>query len=118
MASFETVGVLKLKKDTQVVSEKFSKREFVVTLDHDSKYPQHVPFQVSQDKCSLLDNLKEGDELKLSVNLRGNEWNDRYFVNLECWRIEKIGQVAQGSPTRVNTVDTMPAQDIPDDLPF
>ena len=95
MASFETVGVLKLKKDTQVVSEKFSKREFVVTLDASTQFPQHVPFQVSQDKCGLLDKFNVGDEVKLSVNLRGNEWNGpdgtRYFNTLEAWRIESVG---------------------------
>ena len=113
MASFETVGVLKLKKDTQVVSDKFSKREFVMTLDHNDKYPQHVPFQVSQDKCSLLDAFNVGDELKVHVNLRGNEWNDRYFVNLEAWKIEKVGQVQRPLAQQVQQ-----AVDAIDDLQF
>ena len=118
MATFETVGVLKLKKDTQVVNEKFSKREFVVTLGSTTQFPQHVPFQVSQDKCGLLDKFNVGDEIKLHVNLRGNEWNDRYFVNLECWKVELVSAGVQPLATQVqNAVDALP-KDEPDDLPF
>ena len=114
MASFETVGVLKLKKDTQVVSEKFSKREFVVTLDASTQFPQHVPFQVSQDKCVLLDKFNVGDEVKLSVNIRGNEWNDRFFVNLECWKVELVSS----APVETVKAEVVPAQELPDSLPF
>ena len=113
MATFETVGVLKLKKDTQVVNEKFSKREFVVTLDSTTQYPQHVPFQVSQDKCGLLDKFNVGDEIKLHVNLRGNEWNDRYFVNLECWKVELVSAGVQPLATQVQqAVDALPKDDL------
>jgi single-strand DNA-binding protein len=117
MATFETVGVLKLKKDTQVVSDKFSKREFVMTLDPNDKYPQHVPFQVSQDKCGLLDGFNVGDELKLSVNIRGNEWNDRYFVNLEAWKIELVSKASLSTQVQ-NAVDALPKDEIADSLPF
>ena len=92
MATFETVGVLKLKHDTVQVSDKFAKREFVVTTEVDSTYPQHVSMQLTQDKCGLLDKFSEGQEIKVSFNLRGREWNGpeglRYFNSLEAWRIE------------------------------
>jgi len=90
----EVTGILKLKNDTQKVSDKFSKREFVLTTEASTPYPQHVSFQLTQDKCSILDTLKEGEEVKVVFNLRGREWNGpdgvKYFNTLEAWKIERI----------------------------
>lgn len=129
MASFEVNGILKVKNDTQVVSEKFSKREFVLTTDSTTAYPQYISFQLTQDKCALLDNYQIGEEMKVSFNLRGREWNGpqgiRYFNSLEAWRLEKSsGMVAQ--PPQSFQTDPGAPQDfiqnssaaIVDDLPF
>lgn len=89
----EVTGQLKVKFDTQKVSEKFQKREFVLSTDLSTPYPQHVSFQVTQDKCNLLDSFTAGEEIKVQFNLRGREWNGpqgiKYFNTLEAWRIEK-----------------------------
>lgn len=91
----EVIGILKVKFDTQKVSDRFQKREFVLTTEEQTPYPQHCLFQLTQDKCSVLDSLNEGDEIKAHFNLRGREWNGpqgiKYFNTLEAWRIEKIG---------------------------
>lgn len=90
----EVSGILKAKYDTQKVSDKFSKREFILTTESNTPYPQFVSFQVNQDKCSILDQFNEGDELKVSFNLRGREWNSpqgvKYFNTLDAWRLEKV----------------------------
>src|ERR1700741_1878083 len=88
----DVTGILKVKMDMVQVSEKFKKREFVIT-DNSSQYPQHISFQLTQDKCGLIDQYKVGDELKVHFNLRGREWTSpkgevRYFNTLEAWRIE------------------------------
>ncbi len=91
---FKLKGSLKVKFDTQVVSEKFSKREFVVT-DSSSMYPQDILFQLTQDKCSLLDSLNEGEEVEVSFNTRGRSWESpqgevKYFNTLESFKVEKV----------------------------
>jgi hypothetical protein len=95
----EVIGTLKTKFDTQKVSDRFQKREFVLTTEANTPYPQHVSFQVTQDKCTMLDSFAEGEELKIQFNLRGREWNGpqgiKYFNTLEAWRIERV----QGSNT-------------------
>jgi hypothetical protein len=83
---------------TQVVSEKFSKREFVVETPN--QYPQQILFQLTQDKCSLLDNLQVGQEVDVHLNIRGRSWvnpqgETKYFNTLEAWKIEKIGESVQ-----------------------
>lgn len=105
----EVTGQLKLKGDIQKVSEKFQKRDFVLSTDLNTPYPQHVSFQITQDKCSLLDQFNEGEELKVQFNLRGREWNGpqgvKYFNTLEAWRIEKVG--ASSSSTSTSSQSTM-----------
>lgn len=129
MASFEITGTLKLKQETQVVSDKFSKREFVITTDMTTPYPQYINLQLTQDKCNLLDSVNLGDEIKVSFNLRGREWNGpqgvKYFNSLEAWRIEKMS-TQSSTPLEYNQVPH--AQSTPnleiatkpevDDLPF
>ena len=73
----ELTGTLKVKSNEQQISEKFRKREFVIT-DNSSQYPQHIMFQLTQDKCSLLDSYNVGDEIKVYFNLRGREWTSPF----------------------------------------
>jgi hypothetical protein len=98
----EVIGTLKTKFETQKVSDRFQKREFVLTTEANTPYPQHVSFQVTQDKCSMLDQFREGEELKIQFNLRGREWNGpqgvKYFNTLEAWRIEKVQGGNSGAP--------------------
>lgn len=92
----QATGILKLKNNTEVVSEKFKKRTFVLTTEASTPYPQHVEFMLTQDKVNLLDKFKIGDSLNISFNLRGKEWNGqngvRYFNTLEAWLIQSIGE--------------------------
>ncbi len=95
----EVVGQLKLKYDTQKVSDKFQKRDFVLATDLSTPYPQYVSFQVTQDKCTMLDSFNQGDEIRVQFNLRGREWNGpqgiKYFNTLEAWRIERAAGSSQ-----------------------
>lgn len=89
---FKLTGVVKVVSPTVQVSDKFSKREFVVT-DQSTQYPQDILFQAVQDKCQMLDSIAEGQTIDVSFNLRGREWKSpqgevKYFNTLEAWRIE------------------------------
>ena len=89
----KTQGRLKVKFDTQKVSEKMQKRDFVLTTEFDTTYPQHVSFQLVNDKCTLLDGINEGDLITVEFNLKGREWNSpngiKYFNTLDAWKITK-----------------------------
>ena len=92
--SYEMTGIIKVIKDTEQVTNTFNKREFVVD-DEDERYPQVIQFEMVQDKCSVLDNYKTGDRVKVGFNIRGREWTSpqgdvRYFVSLNAWRLDKI----------------------------
>jgi hypothetical protein len=87
-------GSLKVKKNTQVVSEQFSKREFVVTVV-DGAFSNDILIQLTKDKCSLIDAFNIGDMLEVEVNLSGKCWInpegvEKYFNTLNAWKIQKL----------------------------
>lgn len=91
----EVKGKIYMIGETQVITEKFKKREFVIETE--DKYPQKILLQLTQDKCSILDNYREGQQIEASFNLRGREWIDpkkqaKYFNTLDVWKIETLGQ--------------------------
>ena len=129
--AMEATGKLRAIFDTKQVSERFTKREFVLELV-DGKYPQTVLFQLTGDRCSSLDGFKVGDEVRLEFNLRGREWKSpqgdvKYFNSLDVWRIEPL-RAQQASRGRRGG-DAPPVDDVPprldeprpgdlEDLPF
>lgn len=127
----EVTGILKVKYDTNVVSERFKKRDFVLTVEPGSPYPQHVTFQLVQDKVSLLDGFNVGDEMKVLFNLKGREWTSpqgevKYFNTIDAWRMEKLA-AGQGQSQNTNSnagkVDNgnppvFTSNSAEDDLPF
>ena len=129
---FKIQGIIKVVNPTVQVSEKFAKREFVLT-DNSSMYPQDISFQLTQDKCALLDGINVQDQLEVSFNIKGREWTNpqgevKYFNSLEAWRLDKIGAQGGGIPTTgpsaMNLNAVTPAavdletKDGDDDLPF
>ncbi|HYW96623.1 MAG TPA: DUF3127 domain-containing protein [Bacteroidales bacterium] len=131
--SFEITGTLIEKYETTEISSKFKKREFVLEKKENSngfEFTDYIKFQLTQDKCALLDSYNPGQELKVNFNLRGRKWEKdgkvSYFTNLEAWKIESL---ASGSD---NSSANIPGEDIPlpgeedfsspdqefDDLPF
>ncbi|MEL7222106.1 MAG: DUF3127 domain-containing protein [Bacteroidota bacterium] len=122
--SFEVSGKLHKKYDTESKTESFQAREFVIVVES-GNYPQYVKFQLTQDRCSALDPFEEGQEMKVHFDLRGREWNGKYFTNLNAWRLENVAQAAAPPPPAAAasdnvfpTADDEPAVAADDDLPF
>jgi single-strand DNA-binding protein len=88
--SFELNGTLKVLEDLQTFASGFTKREFVIEVP-DGNYPQMVKFETVRDKIDQLNSLSIGDELKVTFDVRGNEYKGRYYVNLNAWKIESSG---------------------------
>ena len=69
----EVIGKIKLIGETQSFgSNGFIKRELVVTTDE--QYPQIILIEFVQDKCDILNSYQVGQNVKVSINLRGREW--------------------------------------------
>ena len=124
----EIEGKVKLVGETQTFgSNGFRKRELVVTTDE--QYPQHIMVEFVQDKCDLLNSYAVGQDVKVSINLRGREWTNpqgqvKYFNSIQGWRIEgaSSGAPAGGAPPVAPMEAFEPADNLNeedhDDLPF
>ena len=117
--SYKLKGTIKRIADTHEVSEKFRKRDFVLTTS-DERYPQDILFQVTQDRCDILNNLQEDDEIEVYFNIKGREWTSpqgevKYFNTLEAWKIDYALQAAK---EKASTQKPINSENEKDDLPF
>ncbi len=102
----EIAGRIHKIEDEKQITERFKKREFVLILDENSEYPQHVLFQLTGNRCEKLSGFNVGDEVRVDFSLRGREWTSpkdgvvKYFNSLDVWDLSRAG-------------DQMPADDMP-----
>ena len=107
--NYEIVGKLIFKEETQHISDRFQKREFVIEVENEknSQWNDFVKVQLIQDRCDLLENIDLNENIKVYFNIRGRKWENKgqvsYFTNLEGWRIEKV---APQNPANIPGVGT------------
>ena len=114
----EVSGKIKKVEETKTYGSKgFKKRELVVTTNE--QYPQDILLEFIQDKCDILDKYKVGQDVKVSVNIRGREWINtegvaKYFNTIQGWRIESVESdvpsTEQFAPVAPNEEDGLPFQ--------
>jgi len=125
----EVAGKVKLIDTTKEVGTAgFKKRDIVVTTDE--QYPQHILVQFVQDKCDVLDKFKVGENVVISINLRGREWTNPqgetvYFNTIQGWMIKHGEQVQESTVVEPEFApapkEKQPAGQVPDnndDMPF
>ena len=129
----EIKGIIKKISETLQISDRFRKREFVLEYSNNPDYPQPIQFEMVQDRCELLDEFQEGQEVEVHFDLRGREWTSpqgqvKYFNSLQAWKLVSEQDVAK-TPTKdiQNIGKSEPLQqekpgwldsDTADDLPF
>lgn len=118
----EISGKIKVLNETQNIGDKgFRKREVVITTEE--QYPQYILVEFIQDKCDLLDGYTVGQDVKISINLRGREWVNpegvaKYFNAIQGWRIELLNR-EEPAPVKLQEVESVSFIDDQDtDLPF
>lgn len=112
----EGKGIIIFIDNTNQVTDTFRKREFAVETSEENGgkvYTQSINFQVTQDKCDVLDQFSIGDEVNVSFNIGGRPWKNpqgvtKYFNSLNAWKIDKLGS----APAPTN------APEETEDLPF
>ena len=122
----EVTGKSKKIDETKTYgSNGFRKRELVLTTEE--QYPQFLLIEFVQDKCDLLNNFSEGEDVRISINLRGREWQNpqgeiKYFNSIQGWRLEKLQAGAPGEVPPMDASGFEPVSSVdenePDDLPF
>ena len=90
----EITGKIKIIGETQTFDSGFSKRQIVITSDE--QYPSDIPVEFFKEKANVLNGYKVGESVKVDVNIKGSEYQGKYYVSLNGWRIERTvaGQFA------------------------
>jgi len=123
----EITGKIKKIDETKTFGTSgFRKREMVLTTK--DQYPQMLKVEFVQDKCDLLNNYQEGQDVKISINLTGREWINPqgeavYFNSIQGWRIEALEVEAGSEVPPMAPLDNLETtadlnESEPDDLPF
>ena len=90
----EITGKVYKVGQVETIGQSFTKRELVIVTD--GQYPQHINIETHKDKTSLLDGLKIGDAVNVSININGRLWTspqgvEKCFNTLAAWKIDKLG---------------------------
>lgn len=117
----EILGKIKELGETMTVGSAGTFRKRTVVISTNEQYVQHIPIDFVQDKCDILNSYKEEEEVKVSVNVRGNEYNGKYYVSLNGWRIERLS--AEAPKVEMPAAQTFvpianQSEDDDDNLPF
>ena len=94
--------------DVQILGKNnFAKREFVIKVG--GEYPQEIKFSILGDKkVGMAEGLSDGDHVTVSYDIRGNAFNDKWYVDLSCWRIEAAEKPEAKSPETKESSDALP----------
>ena len=111
---YELSGTVKEIFEEKTFGSDFNVREFVVTTEAD-KYPQDICLQCVKEKVEMVNKLKPGEKVKVSFDLRGREYQGRYFVNLNAWKVVSAG--AGGGSASDEPPPFDPADEILDEEP-
>ena len=103
------------------VSDKFKSKDVVILTDE--KYPQYISIQFTQDKTELVSTKDIGDQVEVSINLRGREWKSpngeiKYFNTIEGWQINTEARANEIVAERLAEMPQAPFKLDEDDLPF
>ena len=104
------------------VSEKFKSKDVVLLTDE--KFPQYITIQLTQDKTDLISQNNVGEQVEVSINLRGREWKSpqgeiKYFNTIEGWQINAVeGAVENKGRQALKETIIHESNFDNDDLPF
>ncbi|MEP5566852.1 MAG: DUF3127 domain-containing protein [Halioglobus sp.] len=115
--AYDLTGKIKLIQEAKTFDSGFTKREMVVIVE-DGKYPQEINLEFVQDKVALLDALQPGQEVTVTFDIRGREYNGRYFNNLQGWKIETAQNASTAATDEQSPPFPSPSDFADDDIPF
>ena len=111
--SYEITGTLITRSEIETKGESFNVRTFGIKVQDGGKYDNYASFQLTQERCKLIEDFNRGDEIKVYFDLRGRQWNDKIFTNLQAWRVEKLDSAKPTSQPEKLEPETKGNDDLP-----
>ena len=114
LLSFETKGKIIAIDEPQTFASGFTKREFVICVP-EGKYPQDIKFEMHKERADVLDSLQKGQSVIVGFNLRGNEYNGKYYTNLVAWKVSLDKDQDQPANQKPRDARPEPTPEVDDD---
>lgn len=92
MEKAEIIGKVYFKSEVELIGANQMQKQILV-VKTDAELPQKLPIEFIKDNCNLLNNLQIGQQVKVSVNVRGNEYQDRnqvtrFGLSFQGWKVD------------------------------
>jgi hypothetical protein len=98
----------------------WSKQEFIIETQEN--FPKKICMNVwGPEKVEELSKFKDGENVKVSVNIESREFNNRWYTDVRAWKIDRFDDGSNSSQPAdsVSTPVDFPSGDAgEDDLPF
>lgn len=98
----------------------WSKQEFIIETQEN--FPRKICMNVwGSEKVEELSKFKDGENLKISVNIESREFNNRWYTDIRAWKIDRLedgGSNIQVADSMNSPVDFPSGEAGEDDLPF
>ncbi|MFT4826840.1 MAG: hypothetical protein ACI9GO_001100 [Bacteroidia bacterium] len=99
----------------------WKKQDFVIETSEN--YPKKISIVGFQDMADKVAELKEGDEVKVAINIESREYNSRWYTDVKAWKIDKVSggsaPAASAPPAATDDVTGVSfTSEDSDDLPF
>jgi hypothetical protein len=106
-------GSVEVVQDLQTFDSGFTKQVLVVNTG--GEYPQQIPVEFVKDNTAKIANLQVGDNVEVGINIRGNEYNGKYYANIQGWKVDLITsqQPEQSQPNGAGQPETEEKDSIP-----
>ncbi len=94
-----------------------------VVIETSENYPKKISIVGFQDMADKVAELKEGDEVKVAINIESREYNSRWYTDVKAWKIDKVSggsaPAASAPPAATDDVTGVSfTSEDSDDLPF
>ena len=91
----QVIQLLDLQSGTGKEDKEWKKQEYILeTLD--AKYPKKVCVAVWGEKIDQF-NIQVGETITASIEVESREFNDRWYTNIQAWKIERENSVSKES---------------------
>lgn len=99
-----------------------NKREFVgvEVSERESKYENILKFTLIAKNVAKIDKCAVGDIVNVHYDVRGRQWKEHIFIDLQAWKIDEIATASDTDEVNEQPMEIPPAttDDVFDGLPF
>lgn len=96
----EATGVLFMKGEVVQRTETFKIVEFALEIAGE-RFTSYPKFQLTNDKCALIESANIGDTITVKANLNGRKYEKdgktSFFNSVDAWKIEVVQKAQPGA---------------------